>query len=190
MVIVLKFLKKSNSEKPIIFITAYNDYAIKAFEFNGIHYLLKPINYKMLTSAFVKFERNELKTSKMEQFDFKAEIEPNHQKRFMSKIGNKLKVVETQHILLFYTDTGLVYAKTFDDCKYVIDDTLENIIKKISFNHFFRINRQMILNIDGIEDMRSYSSNRLKIKLKCDHHQDVIVSKDKSAKFKDWLASH
>jgi DNA-binding LytR/AlgR family response regulator len=182
--------EKTNLEKPIIFITAYNDYAIKAFEFNGIHYLLKPINYEALTQAFVKFEKNKITSAKINTLQLNASAEIDFQKRFISKIGNKLKVVETEAILLFYTDTGLVYAKTLDNKKYVLDFTLEKIYQKVDSNIFFRINRQMIVNIDAIIDMQSYTSNRLKLKLKVAHHEEVVVSKEKSSDFKTWVASH
>lgn len=182
--------EKTNLEKPIIFITAYNDYAIKAFEFNGIHYLLKPINYEALTQAFVKFEKNKITSAKINTLQLNASAEIDFQKRFISKIGNKLKVVETEAILLFYTDTGLVYAKTLDNKKYVLDFTLEKIYQKVDSNIFFRINRQMIVNIDAIIDMQSYTSNRLKLKLKVVHHEEVVVSKEKSSDFKTWVASH
>jgi len=182
--------EKTNLEKPIIFITAYNDYAIKAFEFNGIHYLLKPINYEALTQAFVKFEKNKITSAKINTLQLNASAEIDFQKRFISKIGNKLKVVETEAILLFYTDTGLVYAKTLDNKKYVLDFTLEKIYQKVDSNIFFRINRQMIVNIDSIIDMQSYTSNRLKLKLKVVHHEEVVVSKEKSSDFKTWVASH
>jgi len=84
----------------------------------------------------------------------------------------------------------LVYAKTLDNKKYVLDFTLEKIYQKVDSNIFFRINRQMIVNIDAIIDMQSYTSNRLKLKLKVAHHEEVVVSKEKSSDFKTWVASH
>lgn len=182
--------EKTNPEKPIIFITAYNDYAVKAFDFNGIHYLLKPINYEALTQAFVKFEKNQLNLSNINNLKQEAIFENEYQKRFISKVGNNFKVVETHNVMLFYTDTGLVYAKTFTNDKYVMDDTLEKITQKINPKLFFRINRQMIININAIENMHSYSSNRLKITLKTAHDEAIVVSKDKATEFKNWLSSH
>lgn len=182
--------EKTNPEKPIIFITAYNDYAIKAFEFNGIHYLLKPINYEALTQAFVKYEKNKLNVPDLKNIKLNNTIVNDYNKRFISKVGQKLKVVETKSIALFYTEMGIVYAKTVSKEIFVLDETLEKITNKLNPNSFFRINRQMIVNVDAVEDMIAYSSNRLKLKLKIPHDQDIIVSKDKTAEFKVWVASH
>lgn len=183
--------EKMNPEKPIIFITAYNDYAIKAFNYNGIQYLLKPINYQELTQAFVKFEKNKINIPNLKRLHLDVDTFQNDfQKRFISKIGHKLKVVETISIALFYTDMGLVYAQTFSNNKYVLDETLEKIFQKLDPNIFFRINRQMIVNVDAVDDMVAYSSNRLKLKLKTANTMDIVVSKDKSTDFKSWLASH
>lgn len=182
--------EQNNTEKPIIFITAYNDYAVKAFNYNGIHYLLKPINYEGLTKAIVKFENNTLKTNAINTLKNTTDFSEVYQKRFISKVGNTYKIVDTKDIMLFYTDTGLVYAKTLNNQKFVLDETLEKVKQKVNPTTFFRINRQIILNINAVEDMYAYSSHRLKIKLKVAHHEDVIVSKDKSTDFKNWIASH
>jgi len=179
-----------NPEKPIIFITAYNDYAIKAFKYNGIYYLLKPITYEDLTQAFVKFEKNSISVDAVTKLQGSDLMPADYKKRFISKVGNKFKVVETKTIVLFYTENGIVYAKTSDDKNFSLDDTLENISRQIDPDVFFRINRQMIVNINTVEDMYAYSSNRLKLKLSVVHNDDVIVSKDKTSDFKSWIASH
>ncbi len=182
--------EKIDPDKPIIFITAYNDYAIKAFEYNGIHYLLKPINYQELTKALVKFEKNKIDVPNMRSIHLSNQFETEYQKRLISKIGQKLKVIETNNISLLYTEMGLVYAKTFANDKHVLDDTLEHILQKLNPDNFFRINRQIIVNIDAIVDMVAQSSNRLKLKLKTPFDKDIVVSKEKTAAFKIWLASH
>lgn len=175
--------------KPIIFITAYNEYAVKAFNFNGMHYLLKPLKLEELLQAFVKFETQKIPANDVKHVRKLTTMMPEHKKRFVSKIGKKYHLVETKDILLLYTDTGLVYAKTDENQKYVIDDTLEHIFEKLNPKQFYRINRQMILNIAAIKDMTAYSSNRLKIRLHVDHPDDIIVSKDKTAEFKQWVYS-
>lgn len=182
--------EKVDPEKPIIFITAYNDYAIKAFEYNGIHYLLKPISYEDLTQAFVKFEKNNISTDAIEKLKHSDSFSSDYKKRFISKIGHKFKVIETSEVVLFYTENSLVYAMTSTEEKFVLDESLENIINQINPDVFFRINRQMIVNIDAVENMYAYSSNRLKLKLKTPHKGDIIVSKEKTSDFKTWIASH
>jgi DNA-binding LytR/AlgR family response regulator len=185
-----EIFEKTKPEKPIIFITAFNDYAIKAFDFNGIHYLLKPINYQALAQAFVKYEKNVLKTPDLNNFKLDTSFVNDYQKRFIIKVGQKLKVVETNTIALFYTDLGLVYANTFSDTTLALDDTLEKITQKINPDIFFRINRQMIVNVNAVQDMIAYSSNRLKLKLKIACNKEIVVSKDKTTEFKTWIASH
>jgi len=181
--------EKKDPEKPIIFITAYNDYAIKAFDFNGIHYLLKPINYEALTQALVKFEKNQINLSNLNALKEEINPSPDYQKRIISKVGNKLKVIETKDIFLVYTDTGMVYVKTFDNTKHIIDETLENLYHKLNPDLYFRINRQMIININAVESMHTYSSSRLKIKPKVPHDNNIVVSKEKTADFKKWISS-
>ena len=185
-----EIFEKNNPEKPIIFITAFNDYAIKAFEFNGIHYLLKPINYQALTKAFVKFEKNKIDAPNIKNIEFSGQFETEYQKRLISKVGQKLKVIETNNIAFLYTEMGLVYAKTFSNDIHVLDDTLEHIFQKLNPDTFFRINRQMIVHIDAVIDMISHSSNRLKLKLKTKYDKDIVVSKEKTSSFKKWIASH
>ena len=182
--------EKTQPNKPTIFITAYNNYAIKAFEFNGIHYLLKPINYQDLTKAFVKFEKNKIDVANISSVNFENQYQNQYQKRFISKVGQKLKVIETHNIALFYTETGLVYAKTFSNTLHALDNTLDQILHSLDPASFFRINRQMIVNVNAVVDMVAYSSNRLKLMLKTEHHSDIIVSKEKTSTFKNWIASN
>ena len=182
--------EKTNPEKPIIFITAYNDYAIKAFEFNGIHYLLKPIIYQALTKALVKFEKHQIETPNMKTFQLSNQFETEYQKRIISKVGQKLKVIETNNIALFYTETGIVYANTYSNTTHVLDDTLEHIYQKLNPDIFYRINRQMIVHVDAVVDMIAHSSNRLKLRLKINYDKEIVVSKDKTTAFKNWIASH
>ncbi|WP_412986510.1 LytR/AlgR family response regulator transcription factor [Pontimicrobium sp. IMCC45349] len=182
--------KKINPEKPIIFVTAYNDYAIKAFEFNGIHYLLKPINYQALTKALVKFEKHKIDVNNLRNIQLNNQFQIEYQKRIISKVGQKLKVIETNNIALFFTETGVVYANTYSNTTHALDDTLEHLYQKLNPDLFFRINRQMIVHINAVVDMIAYSSNRLKLKLKVNYDKDIVVSKDRVTAFKNWLASH
>ena len=184
-----EIFENANTTKPIIFITAYNDYAVKAFKYNGIHYLLKPLKLEELLQAFIKFEKNKIPANDVKRINALDPELSAYKKRFVSKIGNKYKLIDTADIILFYTETGIVYAKTKANEKFVIDQTLEHILEKLNPKHFFRINRQMILNIWAIEDMIAYSSNRLKIRIAVPHHSDIIVSKDKTADFKEWAFS-
>lgn len=185
-------LEKLKVEKPIIFITAFDQYALKAFQYNGLHYLLKPINRDQLLDAILKFEKKEISNISYNalQQQFISLQTQHYQKRFISKVGSKLKIIDTQNIALFYTNNLLTHALLFEGKTSVLDANLEQILSQLNPEQFFRINRQMIVNIDAIQDMVVYSSNRLKLSLSVYFPEEIIVSKEKSVTFKNWLSSH
>lgn len=177
--------------KPIIFITAYDEYAITAFKYNGLHYLLKPINLELLSEAIQKFEKNQINLADFNAFQYpQIGDKPELQKRLISKVGSKLKVIEIKQIALFYTDNSLTHVLTFDGKNHIVDQNLDTLMLSLSAESFFRINRQMIVHIDAVSDMIAYSSNRYKLVLTIPTNQEIVVSKEKCSLFKNWIASH
>jgi two-component system, LytTR family, response regulator LytT len=177
--------------KPIIFITAYDEYAVTAFKYNGLHYLLKPINLELLLEAIQKFEKNQIKLADFNSFQYpQKEEKPELQKRLISKVGSKLKVIEIKQIALFYTDNSLTNVLTFEGKNLIVDQNLDTLMVSLSSETFFRINRQMIVHIDAVSDMIAYSSNRYKLILSVPTNQEIVVSKEKCSLFKNWIASH
>jgi two-component system response regulator LytT len=178
---------------PIIFTTAYDQYAIKAFQVNSIAYLLKPIRKSDLTESLQKF-RN-LKSAFSIDFDvLLSQIQgkkPDYQKRFLIQIGEKIRKVEVTEIAYFYILDKAVYLRTFQGNNYPVEYALDKLETMLDPAIFFRINRKYLVNIDAISNMVAYSRGRVKLGLTpgTDEESDTIVSIDRSSTFKKWLNS-
>ncbi|MCC7317423.1 MAG: response regulator transcription factor [Bacteroidales bacterium] len=176
---------------PIIFTTAYDQYAIKAFELNSISYLLKPIRKSDLAEALKKF--SSLKSAFSIDFDeIIARLqnrEPEFKKRFLIQIGDKIKKVEVPDIAYIFVLEKGVYLRTFQGSTFPVEYTLEKLETLLTPEIFFRINRKYMININAISTMVAYSRSRVKIELtpKADDPFETIVSIDRSAEFKKWL---
>ncbi len=178
---------------PIIFTTAYDQYAIKAFQLNSISYLLKPIRKTDLAESLKKYQS--LKSAFSIDFEMLlANIQgrnPEHKKRFLIQIGEKIRKIELSEVAYFFVLEKAVYLKTFQGNAYPVDYTLDKLESLISPEKFFRINRKYIVSIDSISNMLAYSRSRVKLELtpKADDELDTIVSIDRSSDFKKWLNS-
>ncbi len=178
---------------PIIFTTAYDQYAIKAFQLNSISYLLKPIRKIELEESLKKYQS--LKSAFGIDFDMLlANIqgrEPDYKKRFLIQIGEKIKKVELSEIAYFFVLEKAVFMKTFQGNTYPVDYTLDKLESLINPEKFFRINRKYIVNMDAISNMSAYSRSRVKLELKpkAEDEFDTIVSIERSSDFKKWLNS-
>lgn len=176
---------------PVIFTTAYDQYAIKAFQLNSISYLLKPIRKSDLEESLKKF--NSLKSAFNIDFEsLLAHIQgkgPDYKKRFLVQIGEKIKKVEVSEIAYFYVLDKGVYLRTFKGNTYVLDYTLEKLESTLNPSQFFRINRKYLVNIESISNMTAYTRSRVKLELtpNADDSSDTIVSIDRSMEFKKWL---
>ena len=179
---------------PIIFTTAYDDYALRAFKVNSIDYILKPINFEELGFSIQKFKNNFL-DHKIHRIDpqiirqLSKEIEGGYKKRFLVKFGDHLQIKSTKDVVCFYAEGKFAYLISKDSGrKYMIDHTLEDLeTTLLDPLKFFRINRKFIVSIDHIEDVRSYINSRLSIKMTVPINQDLIVSREKVNNFKEWL---
>ncbi len=178
---------------PVIFTTAYEEYAIKAFKVNSIDYLLKPIGYIELEAAFQKFgtRLHEVQpgpevTSELLK-KVKEMLQKQYKTRFVIKVGEHLKSIQVEEILFFYSFEKATYLCTADFKTYLIDYSLDRVSEMVDEHKFFRINRKYILNNQSIADIVIYSNSRLKIKLKKPDEEPIIVSRDKVAAFKEWL---
>ena len=176
-------------EAPIIFTTAYDEYAIRAFKVNSVDYLLKPIDRLALQESFEKFKKHfavevdfETKIAKVI-----GQISNKYKSRFFIKIGLRFKSVPVENICCFFVEEGSTFLKTDESKNYDLDYSLDQLQKMIDPNLFFRINRNFLLNINSIDEIISYSTNRLKIKLKNSKEEDLIVSRDKVSEFKSWM---
>lgn len=177
----------------IIFTTAYDEYALKAFKLNSIDYLLKPIDDEELESAIKKFE-----TNRPDRHDLMVDIndikkllvnplDKNYKKRFTIKIGQHLRMVATEDIECFYSHQKASYIYTQERKNYLMDFSLEQMEGELDPLKFFRVNRKFIVNINAIKDIISYTNSRLQIKLNNFSELDIIVSREKVKEFKKWL---
>ena len=178
---------------PVIFTTAYDQYAIKAFELNSIGYLLKPIRKKELQDSLEKLRTIQSAFSVNIESFISAYNDQKHsyKKRFLFFLGENLKKVETQEIAYFYILEKGVFAKTFSNKTYPVDLTLDALEDELDPSKFFRINRQYLVNIEAIDQMVAWSRTRIKLMLTPDpvKNSDTIVSISRSTDFKKWLDS-
>lgn len=178
---------------PVIFTTAFDQYAIKAFQINSISYLLKPIRKSDLAESLKKYKT--LKSAFSIDFEMLlANIqgrEPDYKKRFLLQIGEKIKKIEVSEIAYFYVLDKGVYLRTDQGNSYSVEYTLEKLETILNPSFFFRINRKYMINMDSISNMTAYSRGRIKLELKpkADEELDTIVSIDRSAEFKKWMNS-
>ncbi|MBU2552984.1 MAG: LytTR family DNA-binding domain-containing protein [Bacteroidetes bacterium] len=179
--------------KPIIFITAYNQYAINAFKVNSIDYLLKPLLYQDLSASLEKIKslRNNLPSEEMLKYtelnNMLRDMQKKYKARFLTRVGDHIKSVKTENILLFYAEGRTVYIVTVKKDRYIIDYTLEELMKTLNPEMFFRPNRTFIVNFNAISDVLVYSNSRLRIKLTFEFEKEIIVSREKIGMLKSWL---
>ncbi|MEI7594153.1 MAG: LytTR family DNA-binding domain-containing protein [Bacteroidota bacterium] len=176
---------------PIIFTTAYDQYAIKAFKLNSIDYLLKPIDKIELASSLQKFNERTLER-KIPDIDYVALINslkntPEYQKRFVVFAGQKIKSIPTKDIAYFYTTEKSVFLITNENIQYSIDFTLDKLEEIIDPKQFFRLNRKLIANIDSIKNIYAATKSRITIQLNPSFSEEVVVSISRSVDFREWL---
>ncbi|MEZ4951264.1 MAG: LytTR family DNA-binding domain-containing protein [Saprospiraceae bacterium] len=175
---------------PVIFTTAYDQYAIDAFKVNAVDYLLKPVKEESLKSAIEKFKSNQPGTAEPNYEELakilKKESE-NQSKRFLIRFGQTLKVVSIDEVAYFYTEEKITFLVTHNGKRYPIDYSLEKLDEIADETKFFRINRQFIINIEAIKEMYAYSKSRVKVLLEPECDQETIVSTERSPVFKKWL---
>jgi len=179
--------------KPVIFITAFNEFALDAFKVNSIDYLLKPITFTDLSASLKKLEllREQLSWSenKTEQLKevFATPKTKDYKTRFMVKLGDHIRSITADQISLFYAEGRDVYLVTNQARKFIVDYTLETLVDLLEPSVFYRVNRSFILSIHAIKDVMMYSNSRLKITLTQDFDKEIIVSREKVNEFKEWF---
>jgi DNA-binding LytR/AlgR family response regulator len=177
-------------ETPIIFSTAYDQYAIRAFKLNSVDYLLKPIDKEELAQALTKFKAQQGQTTGIDVQALARAMQgqqSNYQKRFIVTSGEKIRSVKIEEVAYFFVQQKYVFLITHDNRRHIIDYTLTNLEDILDPEQFFRINRQFIIGFDAIKNMVSYSKSRIKIDLNPPEEMDAIVSIDKAKRFKEWL---
>lgn len=192
-----EIFEKIDIKSAIIFTTAYDEYALKAFKLNSIDYLLKPIDEDDLEVAVTKFKTRLPKPSSETQnlqLDFEQirqmlsnPFEKVYKKRFTVKIGQHLKVITTEEIECFFSENKGTYIHTYDNRNYLIDSTLEILEQELDKKDFFRVTRKFIVPLQAIKEIQVYTNSRLKVILPTYKEDEVIVSREKVQDFKTWL---
>ena len=175
---------------PVIFTTAFDEYAIKAFKVNSVDYLLKPVDLESLVRAIDKFE---LLHASGQQPNEKInllidQLVHNYKTRFFVRAGQRFKSIQTSEIDYFYISGRSTFLKTISGKIYDLDYSLEQLEGLIDPGAYFRINRGYVIHIESITEMTNYSATRLKIKLRnMEPDTEIFVSRDRLSAFKGWL---
>ncbi len=183
--------EKVKVNSPIIFTTAYDEYAIKAFKMKSIDYLLKPIMPEELYHAIDKYK--EWKKPEGGSIDMQSLVdliskkEPVYKSRFSIAVGEKIKSVGIEQVAYFYSTQGITFLVTYDNLHYPIDLSLEQLGEQLDPKDFFRINRQFLIKLKSIRHVHVYPKSRLKIELNPPYDGEIFVSIDKVTRFKAWL---
>lgn len=176
---------------PVIFVTAYDQYAIDAFKVNSVDYLLKPLKKDELLAAINKFKAT--RQSATPALDINKLLQSintsgqGYKSRFIVRYGEHIKTVQTEEIAYFYTEDKVNFLTTFEARRFAIDSNLDSLETLLDPKLFFRINRQFIVSLKAIAEMFAYTKGRVLIKLKPPAKQETIVSTERSADFKIWL---
>ncbi|MBC8343637.1 MAG: response regulator transcription factor [Bacteroidetes bacterium] len=191
-----KIYEQHKFECPVIFTTAFDEYAIKAFEMNSIDYLLKPIHKNKLQSALNKFfnlqdryGKDELNL-KLEELIKKYKPEQSSYKsRFLVNKGNTLVPVGLGEIAYFFTNEGFVSIKTKEDKNFLVNHSMDELEHLLDPQKFFRVNRQFLISTDCISKIHPYFNYKLKLELFPANEKELIIPKQKVSDFKSWLNS-
>jgi two-component system, LytTR family, response regulator LytT len=189
-----EIFKQVDIKCPVIFTTAYDQYAIEAFKVNSIDYLLKPVKKEELEKAVAKFKTLTPATAAAPAIDINKlllSLQPatgtDYKKRFVVRYGEHIKTIDIEEVVYFYTEDKATFLCTKDARRFVVDFNLDTLDSILDPKIFFRINRQYIISIHSIAEMFAYSKSRVLIKLNPAAKHETIVSTERSADFKLWL---
>ncbi len=175
---------------PIIFTTAYNEYAIRGFKYNGLDYLLKPIDKSELKKALDKY----INTVDNNEQSYNANIneirqlfQKEYKRRFMVKVGNQFNSYSVDDIAYFKADDGVIFLITKSGQKCPIEYTIDQLEEILDPIKFFRINRKYFVSVEAVKEIHTYFNSRLLIKVNPDQEEQIIVSRERTTNFKKWL---
>jgi DNA-binding LytR/AlgR family response regulator len=188
-----EIFEKIDIKSAVIFTTAYDEYALRAFKLNSIDYLLKPIDEDDLETAVTKF-KNQFQKSLVTGLDFEAikkmlvnPIDRQYKKRFTIKMGQQLKMIAIDEVECFFSENKGTYLHTVDNRDYLLDSTLEQLETELDPDVFYRVSRKFIIPMKAIKEIQLYSNSRLKVILPTYKDDEVIVARERVNDFKEWL---
>jgi len=186
--------EKTSVDFPVIFTTAYDEYALQAFKVNSIDYLLKPVDKAALRTALDKYRSI---YQREDSFDFESvrrsirdvrlHEDKRYKKSFLVYVKDQIIPVSVDQIAYFFLENELVYCRTHDNRKFILDQTLDKIGSQLNPNDFYRSNRQYLVSRQAIQSVVQHFNRKLKLRLTPEPEQEVFISKTKAAAFKGWL---
>lgn len=186
-----EIFKKTSVECPVIFTTAYDEYAVKAFRVNAIDYLLKPIKKQELADAVAKARASGTVRDHTSLADRKEPMRPSTLvKRFLIRYGDHFKLVEPRQIAYIHSMQKNTFLRTTEGRDLPLEESLDRLEVQLDPEKFFRLNRQVLVHLQSIKELLAYSKSRVKVMLDPPYDDDAIVSSERSADFKRWLAGN
>jgi len=188
--IVFETLQRIEVKTPIIFTTAYDEFAIRAFKQKSVDYLLKPIEKGELSNAITKFKSMFQNSNPL---DIKAisdlinSSNTKYRERIKVKIGDRYRSIKMSDVTMIYSQSKITFICTEEGRSYPIDQSLESICDELEPSQFHRLNRSQIVNIDFVSEGLAYSNSRLKVSIIGAEKEEIIVSRERVKGFKEWL---
>ncbi|HET9823744.1 MAG TPA: LytTR family DNA-binding domain-containing protein [Chitinophagaceae bacterium] len=189
---------KVDVKSTVIFTTSYDEYALKAFKVNSVDYLLKPVQKEDLQAALAKLQNMKVLYGSQNGWpslnvdnlvrELQSKLQPKgFRKRFLVKHAQKLVSVDVEEIAYFYSDGRLNFFKTYDNRKFVVDYTMDELEEMLDPDRYFRISRAFYVSINSIDQIHDYFGNRLLLHLKPAVDKEAIISREKVTDFKVWM---
>lgn len=184
-----EIFKQVRVDRPVIFTTAYDQYALEAFKIFSIDYILKPVSLRSLAAAINKYKSlsQSFIPTDLSRLSLRT-LHPPAKKRFLGKVGQRLFFIELDDIAYFQADNKIVHLVDREGNRFVVDYTLERLEQLLDSTEFFRLNRRFIVRVSAIQQVKPYFNNRLKIAIKgCNAaEEDMVISRDRVAEFRAW----
>lgn len=173
---------------PVIFTTAYDQYALEAFKMFSIDYILKPVTLEALATALNKFKNLSASFSAVDYRQLMPQLtNRDYKKRFLGKVGQRLFFIDTADIAYFQADNKVVYLIDKEGNRYVVEHTMEKLMAMVNPAEFFRLNRRYIVRINAIQQVKPYFNGRLKLSVRGSQQPDeMVISRERVAEFKEW----
>lgn len=186
-----EIFKRTQIQKPIIFITAFDNYAIDAFSLFSIDYILKPVTAEALATAINKYKNlSHIFTPanyRLLMEKVKDKYSTSYRTRFLSKVGQRLFFISTTDIAYFAAENKIVFLVDKEGNRFIINNTMENLERELNPKDFFRLNRKVIIHAEAIDQIKPFHNSRLKLKLKgIPASEEIIISRERVADFKQW----
>ncbi len=189
-----EIFKRTTTQKPVIFTTAYENYAIDAFQLFSIDYILKPVTAQSLAAALNKY-KNISAAFKPHNYELLVEqvkdnFLNNYKTRFLAKVGQRLFFVQAEEVAFFCADNKIVFLTDREGNRFVINATIDKLESELNPKDFFRVNRSTIIHAGVLEQIKPYPNNRLKLQLKnITPNEEIVISRERVQDFKEWAGA-